>query len=273
MSERPITQLPPLIHPAAKETVGIVKQGFYVNSENQKIDVSSNIAYSIDNSKMYTPDYVHNIENIPVNPDNHPIIEVTSERTLEASLRLINNGIKTAALNFASARNPGGGFAGKNEAQEENLCRSSALYWSQIKHPEMYAFNRNNKSLLYSDYMIFTPDCPCWRLSDYKLLDEPFSLSFITAPAANMSKGCEEGFKQVMLNRARKIVLVAVENGMKGLVLGAWGCGVFKNRAEDVASYFKTVLIDEGLGKYFDHIVFPIEGPKSKPFKAAFGIK
>ncbi|EAY16363.1 hypothetical protein TVAG_359720 [Trichomonas vaginalis G3] len=268
---RPVTELPPVKHQAAKETIGIVKKGFYINSVGQKIDVSDQIKFSIENSKLYNLSYKFSLENAKTSENT--VIDVIDSLTLEASKELVDKGIKTCALNFASARNPGGGFAGPNEAQEENLCRSSALYWSQIKHPEMYEYNRQSKSLSYSDYMIFTPDCPVWRQSDYTLLENSYNLSFITAPACNLTKGAEAETHTAMLNRIRKIVMVAIENNMKGLVLGAFGCGVFKNNPADVANYFKTVLIDEGLGKYFDYIVFPIkDGRKAGPFKRAFNI-
>src|SRR5262249_37811637 len=59
----------------------------------------------------------------PANPN--PIIEVTTQSTLTAARRL---GDGTAALVFASARNPGGGFRTGARAQEEDIARASALH-------------------------------------------------------------------------------------------------------------------------------------------------
>ncbi|MCP4113573.1 MAG: TIGR02452 family protein [Desulfobacteraceae bacterium] len=53
---------------------------------------------------------------------NETVIEVTTESTLEAAHRLIKeyNCNHIACLNFASAKNPGGGFSSGSQAQEES---------------------------------------------------------------------------------------------------------------------------------------------------------
>ncbi len=53
---------------------------------------------------------------------------------------------------------------------------------------------------------------------------------------------------------------IAADKGYKNLVLGAWGCGAFGNKPEDVSEYFRIVLFDEGYGKYFDEVCFAIYG-------------
>lgn len=61
-----------------------------------------------------------------------------------------------------------------------------------------------------------------------------------------------------MINRIKKILLIAALNNNKAIVLGAYGCGVFRNKAEDVAEYFRKVLNEEGYKLLFDKIVFAI---------------
>ena len=62
-------------------------------------------------------------------------IEVWNCSSLEAILQLSSteNQDLIMCLNFASAKNPRGGFINGAIAQEESLARASALYASQLK--------------------------------------------------------------------------------------------------------------------------------------------
>jgi uncharacterized protein (TIGR02452 family) len=48
--------------------------------------------------------------------------------TSQEVLKSLHKEEKTCILNFASYKNPGGGYAGGSMAQEESLCRDSFLY-------------------------------------------------------------------------------------------------------------------------------------------------
>src|SRR6185312_12808515 len=97
------------------------------------------------------------------------------------------------ALNFASAKNPGGGFLGGAKAQEEDLCRCSALYTCQLTQSAYYEVNRATSSMLYTDNIIYSPDVPFFRDDRLQLLDEPFTVSIITAPAPNAGQAALKG--------------------------------------------------------------------------------
>ena len=268
----PIGSLPPVVkHKAAEETIKIVNEGFYINSKEEKVDVKEMVQNAIDKSFLITLDHV---SALPEEKTGKGEIEITKEFSLDACERMVKEGIeKPVCLNFASARNPGGGFCGPNEAQEENLCRCSALYFTQIKHPQMYEYNRKNKTLLYSDMMIFSPDVPVWKNTKYQLLDNPYCISFITAPACNASRRIPlEELRPAMYHRCELILKLAIENGCKGIILGAYGCGVFKNKVEDVAGYFKDLLIDHEYLKYFDKVVFAVPDGKNRAFHAILGV-
>ncbi|MFE1627859.1 TIGR02452 family protein [Brevibacillus reuszeri] len=250
----------------AEETLKILEQGYYKNAEGTKISLSQELANAIQHSVLYRPDDLG--EQVITGQDNgaRPVIEVTSESSLEAAQRLVVTEKRpdTVCLNFASAKNPGGGFLGGSQAQEESLARSSGLYPCIVQMQEMYSHNRQLKTCFYSDYMIYSPRVPVIRDHTDQLLDSPYLLSFITAPAVNAGVVREREpenaamIRDVMKERIRKVLRAAVIHENRTIILGAYGCGVFRNPAEDVAGYFAEVLLEEKLANHFERIVFAI---------------
>ncbi|GIO04568.1 TIGR02452 family protein [Brevibacillus reuszeri] len=250
----------------AEETLKILEQGYYKNAQGTKISLSQELADAIQNSVLYRPDDLG--QQVITKQDNgaRPAIEVTSESSLEAAQRLVVTEKRpdTVCLNFASAKNPGGGFLGGSQAQEESLARSSGLYPCIVQMQEMYSHNRQLKTCFYSDYMIYSPRVPVIRDHTDQLLDSPYLLSFITAPAVNAGVVREREpenaamIRDVMKERIRKILRAAVIHENRTIILGAYGCGVFRNPTEDVAGYFAEVLLEEKLANHFERIVFAI---------------
>lgn len=250
----------------AEETLKILEQGYYKNSQGTKISLSQELANAIQTSVLYRPDDLG--QQVITGQDNEarPVIEVTSESSLEAAQRLVvtEKRSDTVCLNFASAKNPGGGFLGGSQAQEESLARSSGLYPCIVQMQEMYSHNRQLKTCFYSDYMIYSPRVPVIRDHADHLLDSPYLLSFITAPAVNAGVVREREpentamIRDVMKERIRKVLRAAVIHENRTIILGAYGCGVFRNPAEDVADYFAEVLLEEKLANHFERIVFAI---------------
>nr|WP_255373612.1 TIGR02452 family protein [Chitinophaga sp. CF118] len=200
------------------------------------------------------------------------IIEVTDESTFAATRRLVvTEGIKNVCcLNFASARNPGGGFLKGADSQEETLSRASGLYASLITKMEMYQINRDHDSCLYTDHMIYSPQVPVFRDDNDQLLDEHYCVSIITTPAVNagaikMNEPHRVDYiPTVMFNRIEKLLSLAIVQGQTTLVLGAWGCGVFRNDTKDVAAWFAQHLQSELFSKAFSRVVFAIYSPSEK---------
>lgn len=255
----------------ANETLEIINAGSYINSEGAKVVIKDSMDYAISESVLYKPEMFELLEaqieeRKNMSKDNTTKIEVTDETTIEASARLAvgENIQETVCLNFASAKNPGGGFLSGSQAQEESLARSSGLYPCISQMKEIYDYNRSHKTCLYSDYMIYSPKVPFFRSDDGRLLNQPFHVSVITAPAVNAGVVRErekENLKkidEVMVGRIKKILTVAALQNDQAVILGAYGCGVFRNRAEDVAGYFRKVLIDDGFKVLFDKIVFAV---------------
>ena len=179
-------------------------------------------------------------------------------------------------LNFASAKNPGGGWLHGAKAQEEDICRQSCLGYLLEMFPEFYLENKKANAL-YTDYIIYNPDVMFFRDDNYKFLETPYTASVITSPAPNCNNLLLNDLKKVpdVLNsRACAILNIAAMNGHRNIVLGAWGCGVFKNNPKHVAKAFKLALEKF---PYFENVCFAIYETKPwKPnliaFKEVFGI-
>jgi uncharacterized protein (TIGR02452 family) len=266
----------------ASQTLNILNNGYYINKENNLVDIKETLDFSIKNSILYRPnDYdvlVSMADEIIARRNNQTIIEITDESTIAAVIRLSAEA-NVACLNFASAKNPGGGFLGGAQAQEESIARASGMYPCINQMQEMYEYNRKLKTCLYSDYMIFSKDVPVIRDTYDNLLNDIYKTSIITAPAVNAGvvKKQEPAniklIESVMRQRLSMILNVALINSVETLILGAWGCGVFQNDPKNVAQLFAEQLNDKYKGA-FKRVVFAIlDNPKRstiESFKEAF---
>ena len=205
-------------------------------------------------------------------------VEVTNESTLTCAMRLVRSGKfkNVCALNFASAKNPGGGFRGGSQAQEESIARSSTIISSlesdeATKH--FYRFHkRNPRNGLYSHRAIHTQNVVVFRDNQMNLLEQPFNVSFLTCAAVNMghymtfeSSTKDEGEKE-MRKRMLTVLRCMKAHGHDALVLGAFGCGVFRNDPIFVASMWNNLLRSEEFNTCFKHVSFGIiSGAPSRP--------
>lgn len=205
-----------------------------------------------------------------------------NETTLKAAKRLADLGHRVVALNFASAKHPGGGFLGGARAQEESLARSSGLYATLVDNP-MYEYHRQRGGGLYSDYTIYSPSVPVFRTDEGDLLEQPWTCSFISCPAINAKvvmtrdRRARPTIQRLMAARIEKVLAVATAHGHDTLVLGAWGCGAFGNSSEDIAGLFAQTLLDDGpFATTFRQVVFAITDWSDErrfigPFAQRFG--
>jgi len=265
----------------AQETVRIVEQGVYVAPSGTRVSLREAVERAVQGTVLYRPADFARLE-VPPTSGGPPRIEVTPEKTGDAARRLAENeGVeRVLALNFASARNPGGGFLRGTKAQEEDLARCSALYACLHPHRDYYEVNRAESSLLYTDHIIYSPGVPFFRNEKLELLERPFHVSIITAPAPNAGQVLRQEptagprIREVLHSRALKVLRIAAQRGYRTLVLGAWGCGVFGNDPREAVEAFSAALA--ALPGAFDRVVFAVyerggDGPNLRAFRERFG--
>src|SRR5215475_10324587 len=139
----------------ATETVAICDAGQYESAGGNIVTIKDTLQRAVKGTVVYSA------ENLPaLPPPSNPVgtkIEVANETTFRGLVRLSARGGHIGCLNFASARNPGGGFLTGAQAQEEALARASGLYPCLQAAPEYYEKNRANRSAVYLDLVIFSP--------------------------------------------------------------------------------------------------------------------
>lgn len=254
----------------AQETLEIVEKGQYTNSRGEIVDFLEMQRYAVAGTLLYRPEQGHSLlkEASAYNSPSPIQWEVTQETTQEAAYRMVEKEKvqDLVLLNYASARNPGGGFLNGAKAQEEDLARCSGLYPCLLTQPEYYESNRNQNSLLYTDHIIYSPKVPWFRIQNSEFLDRVFLASVITAPAPNagqlffqQSYNCDK-IEAVLRQRAGIILAIARKHEHRSLLLGAWGCGAFSNDPDMVADAFGRWLESPNFQGCFDRVTFAIYG-------------
>jgi uncharacterized protein (TIGR02452 family) len=249
----------------AQASLQVLKKGYYKSPAGNHVDIAEWQAYAVAHSKRYTPE---EFDNLPL-PEGVAIeteFIVQNETTQQAAERLHADGEnRLFALNFASAKNPGGGFLNGSQAQEESLARSSGLYPCLLQHKDFYDLHRERKNALYTDNMIYSPEVPFIRNDAGELLEDFYRLSVVTSPAVNagaVKRNLPDDVHRIpelMISRSEKVLRLAAIHQHEVLILGAWGCGVFRNDPREIASYFVQHLKEDG--KYhnrFRKIVFAV---------------
>lgn len=229
------------------------KKAAQAHTKEMDKNFSKDIANSISNSTIYGPD--------PVVLDQiRTVHDMTVLLVDEGSTDAIFNHAegKTAVLNFASYRHPGGMFFEGSSAQEESLCHDSFLYNVLRAFPNYYSWNEQHKNrALYMNRAIYSKDIFFFDENVVKKCD------VITCAAPNLSWALRYRDTQtlndnnaILESRIDFVLSVAADQGVDTLILGAFGCGVFKQSAHAVAKIFITLLKTKY--KCFKKIVFAV---------------
>ena len=226
--------------------------------------VSYNTNYSIKSNKVYMEGFVSTQKR----KEEHAVINICSGTTFSIVRNYLQYG-RVAVLNFANPVIPGGGVGNGAMAQEECLCRSSNLYAcisASNVYEEYYGYHRNLKNYFYSDRLIYTKDVTVFKNDNIVPQIMPqeywFSVDVITCSAPFIGKRKytnKKVLKEIFKGRIKNIFEAAIDNEVDVLVLGAFGCGAFKNPPQVVAEAFYDVIIENEYDKRFKYIVFAIK--------------
>ena len=251
--------------------VEAARNGYYLNRSGHRVDWRLLVQSARAAKRSIAPD-----DQLPIaklQPEPQTRVQVTNETTLQASRRLVEAGLRPLALNFANGVRTGGGFLGGARAQEEVLCRSSALYLALVDDP-MYEYHAQRPRPDSTDWAIYSPDVPVFREDDGTELDQPWLLTFVTsaAPYAPAIGQPESG--DLLQKRILRVLAIASAYGHRTLVLGAWGCGAFGNDTHRTAADFRRALESDFAGS-FSYVVFAVTdwSPNRRflgPFRDAF---
>ena len=280
----------------AEETLSAIREGGYFYrgvdqdlTEAIKEAKSKTVYYS---PSSYVKRWASSTKPNPTQLSTHiSILHITS---LDAARHLekISNpfdGGKIGILNFASPRYPGGNFKNGSDSQESSIARSSTLY-SALKTHEAKQFyklyTRENAEIaapyyLNSHGMIYSPNISIFRDDEgnwrYPFLVDVLSCSAVNAGGVRKANGITSGqeveIEKEMSERMGRILYLFERKGVRNIILGAFGTGVFRNGIVTVARIWAQLLLvsDARFKNSFEHVIFAIKGEETfRDFQSAF---
>lgn len=254
-----------------RSAVEAVRSGRYLNRRGQEVEIRAAVEEAVSAKLSLPPDAA-----LP--PQGRAEFEetgvvVANETTMEAGRLLVESGQRTLALSFGNSITPGGGFLSGARAQEEVLCRSSALF-ATLVDDAMYEAHRQRSDPAASDWAILSPDVPFFREDDGTPLEAAWRMSVVSCAAPVAREVGEPASSYLLRARIHRVLAIAAAYGYEAVVLGAWGCGAFGNDPARTALDFREALNGPFLGA-FQEVVFAIAdwSPERRslgPFRDAF---
>merc|ERR1712008_406600 len=195
--------------------------------------------------------------------------EVTPEDSLDAAHRLLGEHESLLqpplVLNMANAHYAGGGFLKDSTGQEEELCRRSDLFPRLVEAHNAGGYSMPELGCIVAPTVRVLRK-RCTSIDDskkitYEILPHAFKVAVITASApCNPDVSNDEAhasYKAAMRRRVDALLSVAEHLDYSVLVLGAWGCGAFRNPPQQVARIFHEALANR-FASSFQHVVFAV---------------
>lgn len=202
---------------------------------------------------------IHSETDLPVGKPPYDVpaeIVLSGKRSFAAAAAY--KGSAVCVLNFASARHPGGGVERGASAQEECLCRTSTLFFhltDEVPREEFYqrhgSYVNQRFKAEYNDDCIYTPGVTVFKTDTLFPEQMPerdwFSVNVISCAAPNLcgpvwDRIGPDDLQEIHEKRLRRILSVAAAHNNEVVILGAFGCGAFRNPPEIVAAATKRVV-------------------------------
>lgn len=252
-----------------------------MNNWSNKEDLSIIARYHVEQmDKRYKDDIDNSIVNTLIFDDNemknykvkdnskeNTLIQIVEKDTVSAIFDYAKNDYINMALNFASYKNPGGKFLNGSKAQEEMLCHESTLYNVISSCPYYYEWNNKHKNKsLYLNRALYSFDILFTRGNNETYCDVLTCASPNKGASQKYCHTTDEENTSALRSRIEFILNIANYNDVEILILGAFGCGVFKQDPIEVATIFKEYL--DKYPKAFKEVYFAIPNKNSYNYKA-----
>ena len=233
-----------------RSTVKISKDGRYVTSSGKEVVLEDTDSMS---SCLYSEELI-----VDKKSEYTTKVKVVNADCLVIARDLVTDGEEVGILNMCSYKSPGGSVWNGKCGQEEYLVNCSDYYkdlfryglkaeeYGLIPAVDKYPLNLHYGGIFTGNVTVFR-DC---AEAGYRLLEDPFKVSMIGVPAIN-SPGTVlinnelrivEEDVSVVKDKIRTIFNIAIKHNVYSLILGAWGCGGYKNPPKHVAELFKEVI-------------------------------
>lgn len=257
-----------------KETLDVIRKGYY-KCGNQRVNLSLTTGiYNYERVEVYSPtqlvdifcDTDHFMREKFYEPYNHTIKVLTG-----ASYEVAKDYLRPLIMNLADAINPGGGCIPKKKTNEFQLVYATSLYLSLSSQEasQVYLFNENCKSPMFSDYMLLSREIAVFRDSNKRLLLHPYPVAVLSMMPVERcqiprSESKEYEIDTIMKMRIRLFFYVAARNMYRNLILVPAGFEDYGHSPYKTAQYFYDILIKEDYIDFFEQIIFSFDQDSSK---------
>lgn len=245
------------------QTVDAVMKGQYT-CDSGKTVVLDDDSEMRNSSRMFSKEF--SVREIKFHEQPTKIV-VINQDSINAGLVLKDEGYNPIVLNFANRFTAGGGVLNGARAQEETIFRRTNLFRSLyqfmpfaeefglLRRPQQYPMERNFGG-------IYSPNVTVIRDTEYNFIENPLTISFVSVAAINrpflVGDRIAPEFIEGTVNKIRTILRIGLQNGHDAIVLGAFGCGAFRNPPRHIAELFKAVINEEEFKNKYRKIVFAI---------------